>query len=55
MATPHISGLALYFIAKEGLGSPSAIVNRLISASTTNKIVNPIGSPNRLGYNADGY
>jgi oryzin len=55
MATPHISGLALYFIAKEGLASPAAILNRLISASTPNKIVNPTGSPNRLAYNADGY
>lgn len=55
MATPHLSGLSLYFIAKEGLASPAAVLNRLVSASVKNYVVNAVGSPNRIAYNADGY
>jgi subtilisin family serine protease len=55
MATPHVSGLSLYFIAKEGIAGPAAVINRLVSASIKNYVVNALGSPNRLAYNADGY
>lgn len=55
VATPHVAGLAAYLIAKEGLSTPAAIVNRITALSTTNKIINAAGSPNRLAYDGSGY
>jgi len=58
-ATPAVAGLAAYFIGKEGLSTPAAVTNRIISASTANAIKNPNGGSygpyNRLAYNADGF
>ncbi|KAH6691172.1 peptidase S8/S53 domain-containing protein [Leptodontidium sp. MPI-SDFR-AT-0119] len=53
-ATPHVAGLAAYLIAKEGLSTPTAIVNRIVSLSTKNQVVNALTSPNRIAYNGNG-
>ncbi|KAK1760394.1 peptidase S8/S53 domain-containing protein [Echria macrotheca] len=54
MASPHVAGLAAYFIDKEGLASPAAVANRIRGAATVGVVVGPAGSPNRLAYNDDG-
>ncbi|KAK3317299.1 peptidase S8/S53 domain-containing protein [Cercophora scortea] len=54
MASPHVAGLAAYFIAKEGLSGSAAVTSRILSASTAGVVVDPAGSPNRLAYNAGG-
>lgn len=54
IATPHVAGLAAYLIAKEGLSTPTAIVNRIVSLSTKNQVVNALTSPNRIAYNGNG-
>ncbi|OIW23830.1 subtilase [Coniochaeta ligniaria NRRL 30616] len=52
MACPHVSGLVLYLMAKEGLTDPAAIVARVKGIGSANVIsgVGP-GSPNLLAYN----
>lgn len=52
MACPHVSGLVLYLMAKEGLTDPGAIVARVKALGQTNVIsgVGP-GSPDLLAYN----
>ncbi|KAK4166890.1 peptidase S8/S53 domain-containing protein [Cladorrhinum sp. PSN259] len=54
MASPHVAGLAAYFIAKEGLSGSTAVTNRIIAASLKNVVRDPVGSQNRLAYNAGG-
>ncbi|KAH8796025.1 peptidase S8/S53 domain-containing protein [Hyaloscypha sp. PMI_1271] len=54
MATPHISGLSLYFIGKEDILTLSKLRPRLVTISTQGKLTNLAGSPTRLGYDADG-
>ncbi|KAK3987322.1 peptidase S8/S53 domain-containing protein [Cladorrhinum sp. PSN332] len=54
MAAPHVAGLAAYFIAKEGLSGSVAVTNRIIGASVKNAVRDPVGSQNRLAYNAGG-
>ncbi|KAF5722007.1 alkaline protease 1 [Fusarium mundagurra] len=53
MASPHVAGLAAYFIAKEGL-SGSAVSNRIFNAAVAGVVVDPEGSSNRVAYNAGG-
>ncbi|KAK3934004.1 peptidase S8/S53 domain-containing protein [Diplogelasinospora grovesii] len=53
MASPHVAGLAAYFIGKEGL-TGAAVTNRMIGAATTGTVGNPNGSPSRVAYNANG-
>jgi oryzin len=55
MATPHVTGLVLYLMAKEGLATPAAVVARLNALATTNS-VKSIGSksPNLIAYNGNG-
>lgn len=55
MATPHVSGLAMYFMAKESLTTPAAILKRLVGASIKNYVINAVDSPNRIAYNANGF
>lgn len=52
MACPHVSGLVLYLMAKEGLSDPAALVARVKGVGSANVIrgVGP-GSPNLLAYN----
>ncbi|PVH76642.1 subtilisin-like protein [Cadophora sp. DSE1049] len=54
MATPHIAGLAAYLIAKDGLSTPTAVLNRIVSLSIKNKVVDAMMSPNRIAYNGNG-
>ncbi|KAF8470828.1 putative endopeptidase K [Kalaharituber pfeilii] len=55
MASPHVCGLAAYLMAFEGLTTPSAVVNRIVSLSITGVVTTPgTGSPNRLIYNGSG-
>ncbi|KAI5813591.1 alkaline proteinase [Pyronema omphalodes] len=55
MASPHVCGMAAYLIAKEGLSSPSAVTNRIISLASSGYVANAgPGSPNRLLYNGSG-
>ncbi|KAK7421441.1 hypothetical protein QQX98_002139 [Neonectria punicea] len=54
MATPHVAGLAAYFIAKEGLSGSVAVTNRIIGAAITGLVGDAQGSANRVAYNACG-
>jgi len=54
MASPHVAGLAAYFISKEGLLGSTAVTNRIIAASVKNEVIDPVGSYNRIAYNAGG-
>lgn len=52
MATPHVTGLVLYLMAKEGLSSPDAIVAKLKHLADEGLVRNlGPGSPNLLAYN----
>lgn len=55
MATPHVAGLAAYLIAKEGISGGVAVRNRIVALSTTNRVIDPKGSYNRIAYNGCGY
>ncbi|KAM5350432.1 hypothetical protein ACJ41O_006937 [Fusarium nematophilum] len=54
MASPHVAGLAAYFIAKEGLSGSVAVTNRILSAAVTGVVGDAEGSANRVAYNACG-
>ncbi|KAA8568477.1 hypothetical protein EYC84_007508 [Monilinia fructicola] len=55
MATPHVSGLAAYLIALEGLSTPAAVVARIKALATSGLITSPgSGSPNLIAYNGNG-
>lgn len=55
MATPHITGLALYLIAYEGLGTPAAVTARIKALATSGLISGvPSGTPNLFAYNGNG-
>jgi oryzin len=52
MACPHVSGLVLYLMAKEGLSDPATIVARIKGIGSANVISGVgLGSPNLLAYN----
>ncbi|CAG9988585.1 unnamed protein product [Clonostachys byssicola] len=52
MACPHVSGLALYLMRKEGLTSPAAVTQRILDLATRGVVADPgQGSPNLLAYN----
>ncbi|RKU43730.1 Basic amino-acid permease [Coniochaeta pulveracea] len=52
MATPHVAGLVLYLMAKEGLASPDALVAKLKHLADEGLVRNlGPGSPNLLAYN----
>jgi oryzin len=54
MACPHVTGLVLYLMAKEGLRDPGVIAARVKGLGSANMIsgVGP-GSPNLLAYNGN--
>ncbi|KAI1816867.1 subtilisin-like protein [Poronia punctata] len=55
MATPHVAGLALYLIAKEGLTTPAAVTARIKALATSGKISSvPSGTVNLIAYNGNG-
>ncbi|KAI5463872.1 peptidase S8/S53 domain-containing protein [Mariannaea sp. PMI_226] len=54
MASPHVAGLAAYFIAKEGLSGSVAVTNRILNAAIPGVVIDPEGSGNRVAYNAAG-
>ncbi|KAF5964369.1 putative endopeptidase K [Fusarium bulbicola] len=54
MATPHIAGLAAYFMAKEGLRGSTAVTKRIISAANNSSTEYAFDSPQRVAYNSGG-
>lgn len=55
MATPHVTGLALYLMELENLNTPSAVMSRIKELATRDKITNiGDGSPNLILYNGNG-
>jgi hypothetical protein len=48
MASPHVAGAAALFLAQNAAATPAQVTAGLIAASTTNKLTNVSGSPNRL-------
>ncbi|RPA95407.1 subtilisin-like protein [Choiromyces venosus 120613-1] len=54
MATPHVTGLAAYLIAKEGLSGSTAVTKRIKALAAKNSrqvAVLKAGSPNLIAYN----
>lgn len=54
MATPHVTGLAAYLIAKEGLSGSTTVTKRIksLAAKNSGQVVKPkAGSPNIIAYN----
>ncbi|KAH6646634.1 alkaline protease [Truncatella angustata] len=55
MATPHVTGLALYLMALEGLSGPDAVIARIKSLATSDMITGlSSGSPNLILCNGQG-
>ena len=54
MASPHVAGLAAYFIAKEGLSGSVDVTDRILSAAVSDVVGDPQGSWNRVAYNDGG-
>lgn len=55
MATPHITGLALYLKALEGLVTPAETIARIKALGTTGVISGvPSGTANLFAYNGNG-
>jgi oryzin len=54
MATPHVSGLALYLAALENINTPAALTARIKALGTTDKVRSlKAGSPNLIAYNGN--
>lgn len=51
MASPHVAGLAAYFMAKEGLRGSTAVTKRIIAAADISGVGSAFGSPSRIAYN----
>jgi subtilisin family serine protease len=51
MATPHVAGLAAYFMAKEGVRGSAAVTKRIIAAADISGVGFAFGSPSRVAYN----
>ncbi|KAI1636332.1 peptidase S8/S53 domain-containing protein [Biscogniauxia mediterranea] len=55
MATPHVTGLALYLIALEGLSTPAAVTNRIKALATAGRLTGVrSGTINSVLYNGNG-
>lgn len=55
MATPHITGLALYLIALEGLKTPATVTARIKALAKSGVISGvPSGTTNLFAYNGNG-
>lgn len=50
MASPHVAGAAAVIWSLNPSYSHSQVASALINGSTSNKIIDPVGSPNRLLY-----
>ena len=56
IATPHVSGLVAYFMAKDGVRGPEQSLSKLLFWASNNTITGlPAGTPNKLVYNGSGY
>jgi subtilisin family serine protease len=53
MATPHVAGIAAYFIRYFRLGG-SDVAAKIMARASTAKITGTNGSPNKLGYTSSG-
>ncbi|KAK4237134.1 peptidase S8/S53 domain-containing protein [Achaetomium macrosporum] len=53
MAAPHLAGLAVYFIAMEGLSGSAAVTERILDVATKG-VRDTQGAGDRIGYNAGG-
>ena len=52
MACPYVAGLAVYLMAKEELGTPAEVAQRIKSLATRNAVqAAESGTPNLLAYN----
>ncbi|EFQ30175.1 subtilase [Colletotrichum graminicola] len=55
MATPHVTGLALYLQALENIATPAALTARIKALGTSGRITGTLsGSPNLVAYNGNG-
>lgn len=54
MATPHVAGLAAYFIAWEGLSGSAEVSKRILEVATHGVVGNRKGGENRMAYNDGG-
>ncbi|KAK1584931.1 subtilase [Colletotrichum navitas] len=55
MAAPHVTGLALYLQALEGITTPAALTARIKALGTSGRITGTLsGSPNLIAYNGNG-
>ncbi len=48
MASPHVAGAAALYLAGNPTASPAAVTAFLIAQSGKNRVIDPLGSPNRL-------
>ncbi|KAI1083002.1 subtilisin-like protein [Whalleya microplaca] len=54
MASPHVAGLTTYLMSREGISSPTNVVNRMLQLGTANKVKNGNkGSPNLIAFNGN--
>ncbi|EAT76775.1 hypothetical protein HBI56_235280 [Parastagonospora nodorum] len=54
MATPHVTGLAAYLLAYEGIRTPAALSSRMTSLANINRITGvPAGTVNLLAFNGN--
>jgi len=52
MASPHVAGLAAYFIREYSLTTPAAVENKIKEYATSNAVSSvPSGTPNLLIFN----
>jgi subtilisin family serine protease len=50
MAAPHVAGIAARYLQSHTKATPSQVRTALVTAATTGKVHDPMGSPNRLSY-----
>ncbi|KFY93052.1 hypothetical protein V498_04585 [Pseudogymnoascus sp. VKM F-4517 (FW-2822)] len=54
MATPHVAGLAAYFIGLGGLSSPADVAEKIKSTAIDGAVKDPKSTLNLLAYNGNG-
>ncbi|OBT63094.1 hypothetical protein VE03_07470 [Pseudogymnoascus sp. 23342-1-I1] len=54
MATPHVAGLAAYFIGLGGLSSPAAVAAKIQSTAIEGLVKDPKSTNNLIAYNGNG-
>ena len=50
MASPHAAGIAAHILEKNRTATPATVVSRIRSLTTTGKLGNTGGAPDRLLY-----